>query len=221
MRDCFLACLAVLFPPIAGEPPDDRPSPSPVPSPTDRTDQLHFSYQLRSNSNIFRPAFWVKRGVCSADSVINIALCCLGYVPGLLHAWYIIAKYPDPYTYSYEPLEGGQQRVYYYTATYPSVAAHAQPVYPAPQGQQQQPQGSNSNQSGPQTYGTTPAAPSPRPANVETAAVEGSPKTTPQPQGGMPVADGMSHGASSSAGPSQAPPSYSDVVKGDYKVQTH
>ncbi|KAF3908831.1 hypothetical protein ABW21_db0209835 [Orbilia brochopaga] len=182
--DCFLAILAVLFPPVA---------------------------------------VWVKRGVCSADSVINIALLCLGYVPGLLHAWYIIAKYPDPYSYSYEPLEGGgQQRVYYYTATYPSVAAHAQPVYPAPRGPPpQQPQGaaaSNQQGTGPQSYGTTPAAPSGR---VETAAVESAPKkAAPQPQDGLPVADGMPHGESS-AGPSQnPPPSYSDVVKGDYKVQT-
>jgi hypothetical protein len=38
---------------------------------------------------------WVKRGVCSADSLINIGLCCLGFIPGLLHAWYIIAKYPE------------------------------------------------------------------------------------------------------------------------------
>ncbi|KAK6335394.1 hypothetical protein TWF696_002173 [Orbilia brochopaga] len=182
--DCFLAILAVLFPPVA---------------------------------------VWVKRGVCSADSVINIALLCLGYVPGLLHAWYIIAKYPDPYSYSYEPLEGGQQRVYYYTATFPSVAAHAQPVYPAPRGPPQAPasnQQGGRTQTGPQNYGTTPAAQSPRPAAVETAAVESGPKPTSQPQDGLPVADGMAHGESS-AGPSQhPPPSYSDVVKGDYKVQT-
>ncbi|KAF3907517.1 hypothetical protein AA313_de0201498 [Arthrobotrys entomopaga] len=173
--DCFLAVLAVLFPPIA---------------------------------------VWVKRGVCSADSIINIALLCLGYLPGLLHAWYIIAKYPDPYSYSYEPIEGGNQRVYYYTATYPSVASHSQPSY-APQRQQPaptSPQRNSSPQTHPQSYGTT--AP-PRPA-TETAAVEPN-----KPASGLPVADGMSHGeGSSSAGPSQAPPSYSDVVKGDYKVQT-
>ncbi|KAI5795579.1 hypothetical protein EDC01DRAFT_782142 [Geopyxis carbonaria] len=40
---------------------------------------------------------WVKRGICSGDSIINIALCILGFLPGLLHAWYIVAKYPDPY----------------------------------------------------------------------------------------------------------------------------
>ncbi|PRT56914.1 Plasma membrane proteolipid 31 [Wickerhamiella sorbophila] len=36
-----------------------------------------------------------KRGFCSADFLINIALCILGFLPGLIHAWYIIAKYPQ------------------------------------------------------------------------------------------------------------------------------
>lgn len=37
---------------------------------------------------------WVKRGICSADSLINICLCALGGIPGILHAWYIISQYP-------------------------------------------------------------------------------------------------------------------------------
>ncbi|KAI9723995.1 MAG: hypothetical protein M1812_000713 [Candelaria pacifica] len=45
---------------------------------------------------LFPPiAVWIKRGICSADSLINLALCCLGFFPGLLHAWYIIAAYPE------------------------------------------------------------------------------------------------------------------------------
>ena len=39
---------------------------------------------------------WVKSGICSADSLINILLCVLGFIPGLIHAWYIIAKHPEP-----------------------------------------------------------------------------------------------------------------------------
>lgn len=39
---------------------------------------------------------WVRRGICTCDSLINILLCFLGYLPGLIHSWYIIAKYP-PY----------------------------------------------------------------------------------------------------------------------------
>lgn len=46
--------------------------------------------------SIFFPPLpvWIRRGVCSADSWINILLCILGYFPGLIHSWYIIAKYP-------------------------------------------------------------------------------------------------------------------------------
>lgn len=40
---------------------------------------------------------WIRRGFCSSDSLINILLCILGYFPGLIHSWYIIAKYP-PYS---------------------------------------------------------------------------------------------------------------------------
>lgn len=68
---------------------------------------------------------WVKTGVCSADSIINILLCMLGFLPGLLHAWYIIARFPElpyeedgrvTYVYVQSPAvenggcRGGQQR---------------------------------------------------------------------------------------------------------------
>ncbi|CDS07973.1 Putative Plasma membrane proteolipid 3 [Lichtheimia ramosa] len=33
-----------------------------------------------------------ERG-CHCDLFINIALTCLGYIPGIIHAIYIIAKY--------------------------------------------------------------------------------------------------------------------------------
>ncbi|KAK6457258.1 uncharacterized protein RJT20DRAFT_93631 [Scheffersomyces xylosifermentans] len=42
---------------------------------------------------------WIRRGFCTSDSLINILLCMLGYFPGLIHSWYIIAKYP-PYSSS-------------------------------------------------------------------------------------------------------------------------
>lgn len=48
---------------------------------------------------------WIRRGLCSIDGFINIALCCLGYIPGLIHSWYIIAHYPEDaqlYEYDYE-----------------------------------------------------------------------------------------------------------------------
>ena len=48
--------------------------------------------------SVFFPplAVWIRVGLCTADSLINILLCVLGYFPGLIHAWYIIAKNP-PY----------------------------------------------------------------------------------------------------------------------------
>ncbi|EDK37712.1 hypothetical protein PGUG_01810 [Meyerozyma guilliermondii ATCC 6260] len=49
---------------------------------------------------------WIRRGFCSQDSLINILLFILGYFPGLIHSWYIIAKYP-PYTITQE------SKVYY------------------------------------------------------------------------------------------------------------
>ncbi|KAK9770220.1 hypothetical protein AB5N19_10999 [Seiridium cardinale] len=53
---------------------------------------------------IFPPLpVWIKCGICSADSFINILLCMLAYIPGLLHAWYIIAKVPDDYQYQHVP----------------------------------------------------------------------------------------------------------------------
>ncbi|ODQ79727.1 hypothetical protein BABINDRAFT_161435 [Babjeviella inositovora NRRL Y-12698] len=50
---------------------------------------------------IFFPPFpvWIKRGICSADSLISILLCCLGYFPGLIHSWYIISRYPSGVRY--------------------------------------------------------------------------------------------------------------------------
>ncbi|KAJ1659764.1 hypothetical protein IWQ61_001191 [Dispira simplex] len=40
-------------------------------------------------------AAFIKRR-CSADFIINCALTVLGHVPGVIHAWYLIYKYPAP-----------------------------------------------------------------------------------------------------------------------------
>ncbi|EEQ41173.1 hypothetical protein CLUG_05301 [Clavispora lusitaniae ATCC 42720] len=74
---------------------------------------------------------WIRRGICSADSFINILLCILGYLPGLIHSWYIIAKYP-PYTLNQE------SRVYYVYQNSSDLesqrtpARHSVSVEPAP-----------------------------------------------------------------------------------------
>lgn len=43
----------------------------------------------------------IKRGICSADFWINIALCLLGFLPALIHCWYIISCYPFDSSNSY------------------------------------------------------------------------------------------------------------------------
>ncbi|KAI1103135.1 hypothetical protein F4804DRAFT_311147 [Jackrogersella minutella] len=53
---------------------------------------------------------WVKTGLCSADSIINILLCILGYIPGLLHSWYIISKFPESYEYEPVPVDSESGR---------------------------------------------------------------------------------------------------------------
>ncbi|KAK2771774.1 hypothetical protein FQN53_004888 [Emmonsiellopsis sp. PD_33] len=168
--DCFLAIIAVLFPPIA---------------------------------------VWVKVGVCSADSLINLALLVLGYVPGLLHAWYIILKYPEndeEYPEGYQPIVGADGRhhdpesgrvTYYYVAHQP----------PSPHtGSHPHPQ---------RSYGTNQP-----PHNAPGV----DPATRPQPQPSDPHASsvpGDMGGEGSSSHPEgRAPPTYAEAVKGDHKVQT-
>ena len=86
---------------------------------------------------LFPPiAVWVKCGICSADSLINICLCMLGFVPGLLHAWYIIAKFPEN-DYDTIPQDAESGRVTYIIVTQPNgsqkrVPAHL--VHPANSG---------------------------------------------------------------------------------------
>ncbi|KAF2211495.1 hypothetical protein CERZMDRAFT_43121 [Cercospora zeae-maydis SCOH1-5] len=33
---------------------------------------------------------------CGADLLINIALCFLGWIPGVIHAWWVISKNEKP-----------------------------------------------------------------------------------------------------------------------------
>ncbi|KIW01837.1 hypothetical protein, variant [Verruconis gallopava] len=152
---------------------------------------------------LFPPvAVWVKRGICSADSIINIALCCLGYLPGLLHAWYIISSYPDP---SYEPIQNEEHIVYYVHAApaggYGTVTPHGQ--FP---GQHSGTANAFTNQQPGKAPKMTPAPP----ANSYAAT---SSSSAPAP------APGAEEAAAHSVNPDAPPPTYADAVKGDYKVQ--
>jgi hypothetical protein len=124
----------------------------------------------------------------------------LGFIPGLLHAWYIIAKYPDPED-SYEPLsqdsEGG--RVTYIIVQGPN--GHQQRVAKPHPG------------SGNAGYGTVPQ-PNVHQGQNGSWGVGGQ-------QGGV-VGGGVAAAGSSSRREEQAvPPTYAEAVKGDNKVQTH
>ncbi|KAK2766780.1 hypothetical protein FQN54_006094 [Arachnomyces sp. PD_36] len=138
-------------------------------------------------------AVWIKVGLCTADSIINLALCCLGYLPGLLHSWYIILKnpepdYDDPEGYAPLPSSDGRGRdiengrvTYYYV----SRNAHAQG--PAQRNR---------------VYGTNDQ-------------VGGTKHASQQPQQGPDA-----NGEGSSGGEARPPPTYAEAVKGDNKVQT-
>ena len=168
---------------------------------------------------IFPPiAVWVKRCLCSADSLINLALCCkssphiipkqkptnnlthlscnpgLGFLPGLLHAWYIIFTYPDP---TYEELaqhdaEQGHHGGNGGTVTYYYVQQHqGHPQYSAPTAR---------SQAG---YGTVNATP-----NAQFPAAQG--------QGFVPSGAAQAGGSS---GEGEAPPPSYQQATGDHKVQ--
>ncbi|ORY09635.1 hypothetical protein BCR34DRAFT_486873 [Clohesyomyces aquaticus] len=162
-------------------------------------------------SVLFPPiGVWVKRGICSADSIINIALCCLGFLPGLLHAWYIILQYPDPYEYEaiHDGERGSDGRVTYYYVAGGPVAPGQQP------GRGQQGYG---------TLGSTPSGgqfPGQQQSGIANAfsAPPAPPSPAPKQQQEY-RQDGLS-GGESSAHPEGAPPTYADVIKGDHKVQT-
>ncbi|KAI1353710.1 hypothetical protein F5Y01DRAFT_275975 [Xylaria sp. FL0043] len=146
---------------------------------------------------LFPPlAVWVKCGLCSADSVINLLLCCLGYIPGLLHAWYIIAKFPDAddyervpqdYEHGYSNSGGGGERVTYVIV--PAPQAHARNAQPH---QQQAKHGQQ-----PANYGTASSA---RPTHQNEA--------------------GGSSGGRGDDNHDRAPPTYAEAVKGDNKIQS-
>ena len=168
-------------------------------------------------SVLFPPiGVWVKRGLCSADSLINLMLCFLGYLPGLVHSWYIILKYPvrralrsrrrpaatvcrdqrshtqDPY--SYDPLASDEEttpRAGANTRVTHYYVRHEQPVArPLQQGQQP-----------PQGYGTMP--------------------TDRAQHNGGPGASAATADAASAGRPDAGdnPPPYDEAIRGDNKVQ--
>ncbi|KAL8657335.1 MAG: hypothetical protein Q9226_002009 [Calogaya cf. arnoldii] len=147
---------------------------------------------------IFPPiAVWIKSGLCTLDSLINILLCMLGYIPGLLHAWYIIAKYPEDPSGAYEPFGDieNQHVTYYYVSDSRNNSNAGLPQ------QQQYP---NHNRG----YGTEQGMRSP----------EVQPQPRPQPQS-KPMGQQGQGQSQGGEGSSQVPPSYEQAVAGDNKIQ--
>ncbi|KAF6827734.1 hypothetical protein CPLU01_08939 [Colletotrichum plurivorum] len=154
---------------------------------------------------------WVKRGICSADSLINILLCLLGYIPGLIHAWYIIAKFPEP-DYEYESLpqqdrEGGRVTYVFVHGNGPAPPHTRQPQQqPRPSAHQQQAgYGTTSNNNNSKTNGNNNAG-----GSRQQQQYPQQQQQQQQYQGG--AGEGSSDGA--------VPPSYAEVVAGDNKIQT-
>jgi len=152
---------------------------------------------------LFPPlSVWIKRGICSADSLINIALCMLGYLPGLIHAWYIIAKYPEDLSSAYEPIdaEAGRRGGCSHRQQHQRQQRHGYVIESAP-----------AHQAGYATFGHeqgqqvhAPARYQDRPAQTEG---QNGQQTQQQAHAGP-------------SGGQQDLPSYAEVVKGDFKVQT-
>ncbi|KAF1939037.1 UPF0057-domain-containing protein [Clathrospora elynae] len=151
-------------------------------------------------SVLFPPiGVWVKKGLCSAESLINLALCCLGFLPGLLHAWYVILQNPDPYdAYHQVPADGERANDDGRTTYY--VISHEQPA-----GRQQ-------------NYGTVGSQPS---AGQFPGQQNGfvQPKQSKTVKGAKPAPQTESGAEGSSSQPEGPPPTYADVIKGDHKVQ--
>ncbi|KAI8984262.1 hypothetical protein BDF20DRAFT_905262 [Mycotypha africana] len=55
---------------------------------------------------IFPPAAVAMKTGCSIDLLINVCLCALGAIPGIIHGFYIVHKYND----KIEDLEAGSFR---------------------------------------------------------------------------------------------------------------
>jgi uncharacterized membrane protein YqaE (UPF0057 family) len=185
--DMFLMLLAVLFPPIAGKPFLRRSRhPRLAPKLTSLTPHT----------------VWVKKGVCGADSLINIALCCLGVLPGLLHAWYIVLQNPESHD-QYQQVPDGERGTTYYVISHEQAAGQggygtvaAQPAAGQFPGQQSGGVGSFGGQGQKNIRAKTPA-----------------PVLKTQQAGQAQAGEGSSGGAD------LPPPTYADVIKGDNKVQ--
>jgi hypothetical protein len=144
---------------------------------------------------------WVKKGICSADSLINICLCCLGVLPGLLHAWYIILQNPESNEH-YRQVADQERGTTYYVVSHEQPGRHAQPSYG--------------------TVGSQPAAgqfPGQQSGGVGSFGGQRQKGGAAAKKGAVVPAAAQAGGEGSSGQPEGPPPAYADVISGDHKVQ--
>lgn len=190
--DIFLGVLAIIFPPLPGK--HQPPPPAPPHCSRDASysrEQVALAATTVVANSV--SVVWVKCGICSADSVINILLCVLGFLPGLLHAWYIIAKFPEPDYSSYERVGDSEHgRVTYVVVQQDENGRRSQQ---RPRGQAQPKPAHEGNMS----YGTS--------QNQNAGS-----SSAPPPQS-------HANGGEGSSDDQPPPPSYAQVVMGDNKIQ--
>jgi Proteolipid membrane potential modulator len=161
------------------------------------------------------------------DSLINICLCALGYLPGLIHAWYIISSYPDQYERI--PDDESHVHVFYHRQNGAGGAGHPPPSAGPPPGGHSSPAAPGAG-----TYGTISSQPQPRelpssssqaPAGSSAQGAKAASSTTP---GAAKLASAdLPSGSVQDAGPAEEssdglpPPSYADAVRGNNKIQSH
>lgn len=189
--DIFLGLLALLFPPLPGT---FLPASDDLASANNENHSLGEARHLLRRFHDQHPPLPPRLRTSSILPITQLPrhTNTPSQIPGLIHAWYIIAKFPEP-DYEYESLpqqdrEGGR-------VTYVFVHGNGNGNAPHTRQPQQQPRPSHHQQGANVTYGTT---------------SNNAGGSRQQPQGG--AGEGSSDGA--------VPPSYAQAVAGDNKIQT-
>ena len=137
----------------------------------------------------------------------------LGYIPGLLHAWYIISLYPEPsedeYEYTAITTRSDPERGYGAPGQQTSRDANGRVMYYYVDNQGQgQSQGQQQAQRG---YGTVSA-----PASSQQ---QQQPQQYQQGQSSTTTANNTRVANNDDVAPQGVPPSYEQAIQGDNKVQ--
>lgn len=173
---------------------------------------------------LFPPiAVWIKSGICTADSIINILLCTLGYIPGLLRKsksrhWgssdletFMRTFGHKPTDYDFPLTSSSTTDAWYIISLYPEPSDYEYESVPHDQGE-----------NGRVTYYYVNHRPNGEGLRQQGAGLNH--QYQQQPQRGYGTTEGMTNPPKQqrAEGSSQGgvPPSYEQAVSGDHKVQT-